>query len=96
MGGIQIPHPEERVTWRASRRMAAGATSLVAVLRDARKRRAPLDEADEWCRYDSNLGNAVLGPGPAASARFGGREPEIPAGRCRRGNDRPGSAVRSR
>jgi hypothetical protein len=41
--------------------MAAGATSLVAVLRDARKRRAPLDEADEWCRYDSNLGNAVLG-----------------------------------
>jgi hypothetical protein len=40
--------------------MAAGATSLVAVLRDARKRRAPLDEADEWCRYDSNLGNAVL------------------------------------
>jgi hypothetical protein len=31
------PHPEERASWRASRRMAAGATSLVAVLRDARK-----------------------------------------------------------
>jgi len=59
--------------------MAAGATSLVAVLRDARKRRAPLDEADEWCRYDSNLGNAVLaGCKPMdAVEECVGRKPEL-------------------
>jgi hypothetical protein len=33
------PHPEERAFLAASRRMAAGATSLVAVIRDAHRNR---------------------------------------------------------
>jgi hypothetical protein len=38
--------------------------------------RPPLDEADEWRRYDSNLGNAQLGKAsasPRASAPVGAR-----------------------
>src|SRR6516162_2635908 len=61
MGGIQTrrPHPEERAYWRASRRMATGDLACGRPSRRAQQR-APLDEADEWCRYGSNLGNAPL------------------------------------
>jgi hypothetical protein len=52
------PHPEERASKSAVAdfdtidcQSQAGLTLV----------RAPLAEADEWCRYDLNLGNAPLG-----------------------------------
>src|SRR5213078_4637621 len=47
--GPDRPRPEERASWRASRRMAAGTTSFVDVLRDAQRNRL----------LPSNFGNAL-------------------------------------
>src|SRR5262245_23709810 len=77
MGGIQArrPHPEERASWRTSRRMAAGTTSLVAVLRDARKSALlwtrPMNGVDLIRTSETpHHGNGSAGLGIEPSGRF--------------------------